>query len=104
MGVYVAIFHGEFDDKLHWPFNGSITIHVYNRTTQQWSNEKIIIMNEKECGLVRVDRCMDKLSHDSWGYHDFISLSELENNYMKETNTIKFRVTDIKVFNHFFEY
>lgn len=97
MGVYVAIFCDEFDDKLHWPFNGSITIQLYNHTTQQWSNEKIVRMNEKECGLVRVDRCMDKLSHGSWGYHNFISLSELEYNYMKETDTIRFWVTNVKV-------
>ena len=97
MGVCVLLLRGEFDDKLHWPFDGSITIHLYNRTTQQWSNEKIIKMNEKECGLSKVDRCMDKLSHDSWGYLDFISLSELEKSYTKAVGILRFRVTNVHV-------
>ena len=50
MGVYVAILRCEFDDKLRWPlFDGSVTIHIYNRTIQQWSNEKIIRMDKTGC-------------------------------------------------------
>ena len=98
MGVYVAILHDEFDEKLRWPlFDGSVTIHVYNRTIQQWSNEKIIKMNKTGRNLEKVDRCVDQLSHGNWGYHDFILLPELEKDYVKEVDVVRFRVTNVHV-------
>ena len=98
MSVYVSILCGEFDDQLRWPFDGSITIQAYNRTTEQWSNEHTIVMNEKD-GLQNVKRCVDLLAHGGRGYHNFLSLSELKNDYVKETNVVRFRITKVEICN-----
>ena len=96
LGVYVAIYRGEFDDQLRWPFNGSITVQAYNHTTEQWSNKHIITMN-KECCIDNVERCVDTLRQRSWGYPNFLSLSDLIiDNYLKDT-IVRFRVTNVKV-------
>ena len=96
MGLYVSILHGEFDDQLRWPFNGSITVQAYNRTTEQWSNKQTINMNKEECAK-KVQRCVDKLTPGSWGNYKFLSLSDLNDNYLKGTAAIRFRVTSVQV-------
>ena len=97
MGVYAFILHGEFDDQLCWPFDGRITIQAYNRTTKQWSNEHTIVMNETICGIVHVEKCVDKLANRSWGYSKFLSLLELKTDYVREVNVIRFRVTKVEI-------
>ena len=99
MGVYANILRGEFDDQLRWPFDGSVTVQAYNRTTEQWSNKHIIVMNKAECGLKYVSRCMDLLRHGSWGFANFLHLSNL-NDFVKAVNTVRFRVTDVGSFNY----
>ena len=99
MGIYVGIIRGEFDDQLRWPFDGSITVQVYNNTTEQWSNERTIVMNERECGLENVKRPVDLLAHGSRGYYDFLSLTELKNDYMIRKNVVRFRITKVEICN-----
>ena len=99
MSVYVSILRGGFDDQLRWPFDGSITVQAYNRTTEQWSNERTIVMNEKRSGLECVKRCIDVFAHSSWGHASFLSLLELKSEYVKETNIVRFRITNVKIYN-----
>ena len=90
MSVYVSILRGEFDDQLRWPFDGSITIQAYNRTTEQWSNKHIIVMNERECGLKNVERPVDVLSDGIWGQPAFLPLSKLRKDYVKRAIPLDF--------------
>ena len=99
MAVYVGILCGEFDDHLRWPFNGSITVQAYNRTTEQWSNEHTIVMNRNECGLRYVKRPVDILTHGSWGELEFLSVPELKRDYVKETNRVRLRITKVEICN-----
>ena len=99
LSFYVCILRGEFDDQLRWPFNGIITTEAYNRTTGQWSNERTIVMNEQRCGLENVERPVDALTCGNWGYRDYLSLSELKDNYVKETNIVRFRITKVEICN-----
>jgi TNF receptor-associated factor 4 len=98
MSLLVALYRGEFDNHLRWPFDGSITVQAYNRTTEQWSNERTIIMNKEECTKkVYVERCVDILTQGSWGKPKFLSLSDLNDNYLKGIGAVRFRVTRIQV-------
>ena len=99
MSVYVGICRGEFDDQLRWPFDGSITVQVYNYTTEQWCNEHTIVLNEKKTGLKNVKRCVDVLSYGSIGYSNFLSLKELKNGYVTEANIVRFRITKVEICN-----
>ena len=96
MGLFVAIYRGEFDDQLRWPFDGSITVQAYNRTTKQWSNEHTITMNKERC-TKEVKRCVDILAQGSRGYPKFLSLSDLNDNYLKDATVVRFRVTSVQV-------
>ena len=97
----VNIQRGEFDDQLQWPFKGEVTIQVYNRTTEKWSNEKTIVLTKEECRMEHVQRCVGVSSNMGWGYTNFLSHSELKKHYMTDTQNfciIKFRVTQVKLY------
>ena len=96
VSLYVGIVRGEFDDQLHWPFDGRITVQAYNRTTEQWSNKHTIVMNKEECSK-QVERCVDILTRGGRGCSTFLSLSDLNDDYLKGTTIVRFRVTNIKV-------
>ena len=92
----VGLQRGEFDDQLRWPFKGEVTVQVYNRTTEKWSNEETIVLSKEECGMKFVRRCVDVQSCGSRGYNDFLSLSELQDNYITKNGRITtFRVTKV---------
>ena len=97
LSLYVHILRGEFDDKLRWPFDGEVTVQAYNRTTEQWSMKKIFALNEKCCGLVYVCRQVDTITIADWGYVDYLPLSEFKKDYVKDTDVVRFRITDVKV-------
>ena len=95
VSLYVGLLHGEFDDHLCWPFDGVITVQAYNRTTNEWSNERRIVMNARECDIRVVSRRMDVLISGKSGYHDYIPLVEFDEDYMKSINVARFRVTSV---------
>ena len=51
VSVYMGILRGEFDDRLQWPFSDSVIVEAYNKTLEQWSNRKEIVLNSYECEL-----------------------------------------------------
>ena len=92
----VGIQRGEFDDRLQWPFKGKVTVQAYNRTTKKWSNQKTLVLSKEECGMDLVRRCVDVQTCGSRGYNDFLSLSELQDNYItKDGRITTFRVTKV---------
>ena len=97
MGLYISILHGEFDDQLRWPFDGIITVQAYNHTTECWSNEHTITMNKERC-TKEVERCIDNiLTRGSWGHPKFLSLSDSNDNYLKGTQFVRFRITSVQI-------
>lgn len=98
VSVYVGIIRGEFDDKLRWPFSGSVTVEAYNRTLRQWSNKKEIVLNPHECDLRVVSQKTNVLVDGKKGYQDFLLLDDFKNDYVKSTNVARFRVLHVKVY------
>ena len=99
MSLFVYILRGEFDEELQWPFDGEVTIQLYNRTEQEWSSEQSIALNEKECGLDVVSKPVDQLASFGWGLSSNLPCSVLKRDFQHEANAIRFRVTDVKVNN-----
>ena len=94
----VGLQRGEFDDQLRWPFKGKVTVQVYNRTTERWSNERKIVLNKEVSGLPYVQRCFDTQMFGTWGKADFLSRSDLRKHYMsKFGGVIRFRVTTVEI-------
>ena len=96
LSVYVTICRGEFDDQLSWPFDGKITVQAFNRTTEEWSKDYTIVMNEKESAS-SVKRLVNILADKGCGKPDYLSMSELKE-YSKHANVIRFRVAKVDVF------
>ena len=78
-------------------FDGKITVQAFNRTTEEWSNEYTIVMNEKELGPSYVKRHVNILADKGCGKPDYLSMSELKE-YSKQANVIRFRVAKVEVF------
>ena len=93
--VGVGIQRGEFDDQLQWPFKGKVIVQAYNRTTQKWANEKLLVLSEQRSGIKKVQRCVDIQTYGCPGCN-FISLSEFKENYITTDDRIStFRVTKV---------
>ena len=96
--VGITILRGEFDDQLKWPFNGEVTIQAYNRHQGRWSAELSVVLNRRECGLDVVKKRVDSLSY-ACQPKVFMSHSKLESEYAQDLNIVRFRVTNVKIFN-----
>ena len=98
MWVSVNIQRGEFDDQLLWPFKGKVTVQVYNFTTEEWSNEETIVLNEEKCGVYFVQRCFDVQSHGRQWQQNFLSVYELQKHYTssEDGSITRFRVLKVE--------
>ena len=96
LSLAVCIQHGEFDDQLCWPFNGKVTVQVYDQKMEKWCYEKTIVLSEAKCEEKYVQKCVDRQSQGGWGYSDFISLSDLRS-CVTSNGTTEFRVTKVEI-------
>ena len=97
LDLYVSILCGEFDSQLNWPFDGEVTVQVYNRTQEKWSKDTKILLNKEECGLDVVGRQIDLLSYSGWGCLKWLSSPDLKAHFVKNTNTLRLKVVSVKV-------
>ena len=96
VSLHVSLLPGEFDDQLHWPFNGKVTIEAYNCGSEQWSFKRVIEMNEDIWGATVVSRCYDKILWGGAGVNDFLSLIHQEK-YISGANSLRIRITKIEI-------
>ncbi len=94
MSLLVSIMRGEFDDTLQWPFTGRVTIDICNKTSQQWTQVKVV--NFKESPIAR--KC-DRLTSGSKGYFQYIPQDQVAAKYMIKdgTTVVRFRVNRVEL-------
>ena len=97
LSVGITILRGEVDDQLKWPFNGEVIIQAYNRTEERWSTELSVVLNRRVSQL-DVRKRVDSHSYACYA-KIFLSHSELESDYAQDINIIRFRVTNVRIFN-----
>ena len=89
VSLYLRLLPGEFDDHLHWPFSGKITVQAYNRTKEQWSHQRVVtVMNERKCVNAPIG--------GGAGCNDFISLVSLDH-YLKAAHSLRIRITGVEI-------
>ena len=93
LSLYVGILQGEYDDQLKWPFNGVVTIEMFNWWTNKWDYSRSISLDDSVPIHCR-ERAVDRLSGGSLGYTEWISLDELAEKYLK-VGIIRFKVTKV---------
>ena len=94
MSVRMRLQRGEFDNQLQWPFNGQITIEMYNCTTNTWTASTVIDLT-KDLGDEYVSR-PKMFWNRSQGHDKYISQSELQRHYLIK-NGVSMRVADVKL-------
>ena len=96
LSLFVAIMRGEYDDKLKWPFNGVVTIEMFNWQANKWDYSKTITLNDSVPINCR-SRAVDSFSCVSrWGYSMWIPLAELSEKYQKG-GIVRFKVTKVEL-------
>ena len=89
VSLYLHILPGEFDDHLHWPFSGKITVQAYNRTIEQWSLKRVLtVMNER--------KCINAPIGGGAGCNEFISVIFLDH-FLKVANSLRIRITGVEI-------
>ena len=94
MSVCVRLQRGEYDHELSWPFNGQITIDMYNCTTNTWAASTVINLT-KDLGDGYVSR-PKMFWNRSKGHDKYITQSELQRHYLIK-NCVSMRVTCVKL-------
>ena len=89
LSLYVGILQGEYDDQLKWPFNGVVTIEMFNRETKTLDNSQSIRLD----GLERV---IDTSFGDNRGKRGWISLADVNKKYLRYDN-LRFKVTKVEL-------
>ena len=98
MSMFVRLQRGEFDDQLQWPFNGEITVEMYNRSLERWSKQKVIELNVRTTGDHNVSKPR-RFRNASYGYPEYISHTELQSHYHNhEGDSVSMRVVTVKLF------
>ena len=87
--LFVHILRGEYDDQLKWPFNGIVTIEMFNRETKTWDNSRSIHLDDLE-------RAIDSLYGSNRGHSKWISLADVYKKYLRHGN-LRFKVTKVEL-------
>ena len=93
--LYVIITRGEYDDQLKWPFNGVVTIEMFNWRANKWGFTRSIPLDDS-VPINKRERAVDRVSGGVNGYTIFISSKELAEKYI-HSDVIRFKVTKVEL-------
>ena len=96
LSLFVIITRGEYDDQLKWPFNGIVTIEMFNWKTNEWDYSTNV---DYSVSINNRERAVDRLFGGVWGYSRWISLADLaKKNYLRiQESVIRFKVTKVEL-------
>lgn len=94
IAVHASLMHGEYDDKLKWPFHGEITVQLRNCLTDRHHATGVIRFTEmtpsKYTSMVEgPDEGEGRTVREGWGLNRFIRHSELSYNAVKNRQYLK---------------
>ena len=102
VSVYAHIVHGEYDDKLRFPFKGTVTVQLVNWLEDRNHIEKMIPFTDDHPGnKVGVFKRMTAGRSEGYGFHNFVYHEDLGYNEIRHTqylkdDTLKFRIISIE--------
>lgn len=89
LSVYLCLMKGEHDDKLKWPFMGTVNIQLMNQTSDSQHFKTSIVYdteNTSSCRVISSER------GQGWGFNKFIPQAILEAGFLID-DCLKFRVS-----------
>ena len=93
LSLYVAIARGEYDDQLKWPFNGVVTIEMFNWKTKKWEFTRRISLDDR-VPIHGRGRAVDCITGGVQGHSRWTSLAELA---VKHGGVVRFKVTKVEL-------
>ncbi len=87
VAVFACLMKGDNDDSLSWPFTGTVTIELLNQLEDKNHRKETITYpgdNEASQRVMGRERVAQ-----AWGWHKFISHSDLDYNASKNTQYLK---------------
>ena len=93
LSLYVAIARGEYDDQLKWPFNGVVTIEMFNWKTKKWEFTRRISLDDR-VPIHGRGRAVDCITGGVQGHSRWTSLAELA---VKYGGVVRFKVTKVEL-------
>lgn len=100
MSLYMAIMRGEYDDRLEWPFRGSVHVQIYNFVTQRWDS-KAGVEFEANDDIKFTGRPQDCWANPGLGFPRWVALEEVVQKYCHK-GMVRFRVGKVEVFSHLY--
>ena len=98
ISMYVSILRGEFDDQLQWPFQGSVSIDIFNYSTQKW-DRKSAIEFEASDDVMFTGQPINIHSNPGLGFPKWVHLDDVFQKYCNN-GMVRFRVVKIDVFSY----
>lgn len=93
LAVHASLMHGEYDNKLKWPFHGEITVQLRNFLTDRHHATGVIRFTEmtpsRYMSKVEGENGEKKSVREGWGLKRFIRHSELSYNEVKNRQYLK---------------
>ena len=97
MSVFVCLQRGEFDDQLQWPFSGEITIEIYNRSQEQWSEREALELSVQECPSRVISKPIMSCN-SGYGFSDYISHDVVQSHcHNRVEDSVSIRVCAVKL-------
>ena len=93
--LYVVIMRGEYDDQLKWPFNGVVTIDIFNWGTKEWDYTETIPLDDSVPINTR-GRAVDSLFGGNWGYMGWVLSAELVKKYLQR-DVVRFKIKKVEL-------
>ncbi len=99
VSLFAAIMLGEYDSDLSWPFNGRVSVEIFNITHDVWDKK-----TDFNLGLTASPRCVirpiDCVANDGTGTITWISHDDIRNHYMiPGYDFVRLRVNEVQRFN-----
>lgn len=79
VSVYAELKEGRNDNKLNWPFRGSVVMELLNQLADQNHQSKVANFSEQDNAVIGA----------SWGYSNYIPHSDLLHNPLANTQYLK---------------
>ena len=97
VSVGVNLMRGEFDDRLKWPFNGSITVKLKKQTKPGPPFSRNVLDIDEFVTDAAVCKPTEERNTECWGCAKYISQRELYAGGYLKNESLFFCVDDIKV-------
>lgn len=88
LGVYIAVWKGQYDEQMSWPMNKKITLSLVNQNNPPEKIARTFVSVEKPSCFQKPQNLVNK----GWGYPKFLSLEAMKNSEIVKNNSLHMEI------------